>query len=263
MILGLIGCGKMGGSLLKGITTQKVGESLEMVLYSRTRTSAEILASDVDGRVADSLQDLVREADILVLGVKPNQLVDVFAQEISWDNKLIVSLAAGVSIQKLKEMAGQGARVVRVMPNTPSLIGEGASAYCKEKSVTDVDEEWVEKILSCVGLSVRVEESLMDAVTGVSGSGPGYVLTIIEALTDAGVQQGLPRPLALQLVCQTLKGTAMLVEQSGEHPAALRDQVTSPGGTTITGLTALEQGGLRATLQNAVTAATKRSIELG
>ena len=253
----------MGSALLKGITAGLNDQDLEVRLYSRTLESAQQLVEKTKGVVCDSITQLVKDSDIILLGVKPAQIKNVLNSDNDWSGKLVVSLAAGVPLSSLCELAGEGARVIRVMPNTPALIGEGACAYCVASNVTEKDIQTVDQLLSCVGAAVLVPESLMDGVTGLSGSGPGYVLTIIEALTDAGVQQGLPRPLALKLVCQTLKGTAMLVEQTGEHPASLRDQVTSPGGTTIAGLAALEKCGIRPALHSAVATAAQRSIELG
>jgi pyrroline-5-carboxylate reductase len=179
------------------------------------------------------------------------------------DKKIVISIAAGVALAKIEKALKDTSRVVRVMPNTPALVLAGAAALAGGKNATADDLALVQGIFSYVGRAVIVEEKLMDAVTGLSGSGPAYVFLIIDALSDGGVKAGLPRPLALELAAQTVFGSAKMVLETKEHPAKLRDMVTSPGGTTIEGLHALEKGKLRATLMNAVEAATARSRELG
>ena len=177
--------------------------------------------------------------------------------------KLLLSIVAGLSIASLEKAAGENLRIIRVMPNTPALVLSGASAFALGTQATEADAEIAQKIFGVVGVAVRVKEALLDTVTGLSGSGPAYVYTFIEALADGGVLMGLPRELALQLAAKTVAGAAEMVMQSGLHPAVLRDQVTSPGGTTIAGLEALETGGLRAALIAAVRAATERATALG
>ena len=175
---------------------------------------------------------------------------------------LIVSIAAGVSIATLEAGLGPDRRIVRVMPNTPALVGEGASGYCLGTHARESDEATVRKCLDSVGRAYRVPESLLDAVTGLSGSGPAFVYVMIEALSDGGVRVGLPRDVATTLAAQTVLGAAKMVLETGLHTGVLKDQVTSPGGTTIAGLHALERGGVRAALIDAVEAATRRSAEL-
>ncbi len=188
-------------------------------------------------------------------------LTDSFNKERS--SKLFISIAAGIKIDDLKKSLKNDDRVIRVMPNTPAMIGQGASAQSKGKNATESDAEFVSKILNAVGISIEVPEKQLDAVTGLSGSGPAYIYTVIEALADGGVLVGLPKEKALTLAAKTVIGAAEMVMKSDEHPAKLRDQVASPGGTTIAGLAALESGKLRSTLIEAVKAATKRSEELG
>jgi pyrroline-5-carboxylate reductase len=166
-------------------------------------------------------------------------------------------------IARLQEAAGESVRIVRVMPNTPALVGKGAAAYALGATATAADSTLTEKVLGGVGEVVRVKEELLDVVTGLSGSGPAYVYLVIEALSDAGVLMGLPRDLSLKLAAQTVAGSAEMVLQTGKHPAALRDEVTSPGGTTIAGLEALEAGAVRSAFLSAVRAATERARELG
>ena len=177
--------------------------------------------------------------------------------------KLIISIAAGIPIQSIEEQLGKETRIIRAMPNTPALVGAGAAAVAKGAAASGADLELATAIFGSVGLSVTIEESLMDAVTGLSGSGPAYVFMIIDALAEGGVLMGLKRDIAVKLAAQTLLGAAKLCLESGTHPEELRDMVTSPGGTTITGIKALEDGGLRAALISAVEAATIKSRELG
>ena len=263
MKIGLIGCGKMGSALLKGIY-HSIGSEVETLkLYDAYPASAVELASEVGAEISPDIQALVSESDIVLLCVKPNNTSEALEASSNWNDTLLISIAAGVTIDSLERHTQNQARVVRVMPNTPSLIGEGASAYCLGTNATSEDSETAELLLKAVGTVSSVSEPLIDTVTGLSGSGPAYVFTIIEALADAGVKNGLPRQEALNLASQTVKGAAMLVQETNLHPAVLRDQVTSPGGTTIAGLSALEEKGLRSALISAVDAATQRSKELG
>ena len=265
MKIGLIGCGKMGAALLKGVLAANTIENLSVSVFDTYLPLAEKLkqSGGQQVKVAKDVEGVVTASDAILLCVKPGDVPSVLKEAQSWEGKLLLSIAAGVTTSKLEEDTQSQARVIRVMPNTPALIGEGASAYCQGTKATADDMDLAQSLLSSVGIATAVSESLMDAVTGISGSGPAYVYTIIEALSDAGVKQGLPRQVALELACQTLKGAAMMVQETGEHPAALRDQVTSPGGTTIAGLAALEEAGLRASLMAGVEAATTRSKELG
>jgi pyrroline-5-carboxylate reductase len=202
--------------------------------------------------------------DIVVLAVKP-QVLDAVLTEIGSElaKALVVSVVAGVPIRRIIDGCGHQTRVIRTMPNTPAMVHEGMTALAIGPGVKDSDVACVRQIFESVGKVVPVEERLMDAVTGLSGSGPAYVFLAIEAMTDGGVKMGLPRDTAGLLAAQTVLGAARMVLETGQHPARLKDQVASPGGTTIAGLHQLEQGGLRATLIDAIEAATKRSQELG
>jgi pyrroline-5-carboxylate reductase len=262
--IGFIGGGQMATALANGFI--KAG------LVAADRLSA----SDVDegarqrfaaatGVVAtvDSAT-VVKGSDVLILAVKPQQMAGVLADlHGQLDGKLVISIAAGIRLAQLAEGLGGGPRLVRVMPNTPCLVGQGASGFCLGPNATQDDARLVQSMLEAVGIACQVDEKLIDAVTGLSGSGPAFVYVMIEALSDGGVRAGLPRPVASLLAAQTVRGAAEMVLVTKEHPGVLKDRVASPGGTTIAGLQALETAGLRAALMAAVEAATKRSVELG
>jgi pyrroline-5-carboxylate reductase len=199
----------------------------------------------------------------VVLAVKPQKAEAALAEMRSAVSveKLVISIVTGVRLKVLAEKLG-ACRLVRVMPNTPCLVGQSASAFCLGAGATKDDAELMAKLLGSVGLAVQIEESLLDAVTGLSGSGPAYVYLMIEALADGGVRMGLPRETALRLAAQTVKGAAEMVLSTGEHPGVLRDRVASPGGTTIAGLHVLEMHRVRGALISAVEAATRRATEL-
>jgi pyrroline-5-carboxylate reductase len=263
MKLGFIGSGKMASALVQGVTRAGVVPCEAVAVSDAVQSVAQKLASAA-GVAAKSNDELVAFADALVLCVKPNDAVAALRSlRESAGNKLVISIVAGLPIAKLQEAAGPGVRIIRVMPNTPALIQRGASAFSLGATATQDDAAFAAKVLGAVGLAVCVKEELLDVVTGLSGSGPAYAYLVIEALSDAGVLMGLPRDLSLQLVAQTVSGSAEMVLQTGRHPAVLRDEVTSPGGTTIAGLEALEAGGLRSALLSAVRAATTRARELG
>jgi pyrroline-5-carboxylate reductase len=264
MSLGFLGSGKMASALARGVVAGGAFTAGEVVVSDVVGATAEALAKATGGRVARSNAELAAACETIVLCVKPADAVSALREiGAKIDGRLVISIVAGLSTAALEQAAGAGARIIRVMPNTPALVGEGAAAYALGSRATEEDAAVVEKLFSAVGVIVRVKESLLDAVTGLSGSGPAYVFTVIEALADGGVLMGLPRELALQLAAQTVAGAARMVRETGLHPATLRDQVTSPGGTTIAGLEALEKAGFRAALISAVRAATERSRELG
>ena len=209
--------------------------------------------------------EVVRESDVLVLGVKP-QILDQVLRGISHDvsqDKLVISVAAGVPIAAIERRLTPPMRIVRAMPNTPATVGAGATAIALGEHATEADLAVARAIFDSVGITVQLEETQLDAATGLSGSGPAYIFLIIEALSDAGVKVGLSRRAAMQLAAQTVLGSAKLLIESGQHPGLLKDAVTSPGGTAIAGLHTLEAGGLRNVLMNAVEASCRRSRELG
>ncbi len=206
-------------------------------------------------------RELVAGVEMVLVCVKPGDVLGAMAG-LDLSGRLVVSVVAGLTLAELQRLAGPGARVVRVMPNTPALVGKGAAAYAAGENLVPADFENVEKLFRSVGEVVRVKEGLMDVVTGLSGSGPAYGYMVIEALADGGVLMGLPREMALRLAAQTVAGAAEMVLRTGEHPGVLRDRVASPGGTTIAGMEALEKGALRSALIAAVRAASERSKEL-
>jgi pyrroline-5-carboxylate reductase len=264
MTLGFLGCGKMASALALGVVSSGNSSPENIVMSDVHREAAEKLAQSTGARLLTNNAELAKAADTILLCVKPGD-ADGALRGISTElsGKLVISIVAGLSTKTLEAAAGKGVRVVRVMPNTPALVGQGAAAYALGTAATDADAVLTEKLFGSVGIIARVKEELLDVVTGLSGSGPAFVYTVIEALADGAVLMGLPRDLALKLAAQTVAGGAAMVKDTGEHPAVLRDQVTSPGGTTIAGLEALEQEGLRAALIAAVRAATERSRELG
>lgn len=262
--LTLIGGGKMGQALLKGlISAGMVSESDVHVVEPHPATAAWWREHHAACRVGTDLPAALERSETVILAVKPDQVSVVAAQGAGqWGGKLIISVAAGVKLAKLTDWLGTD-RVIRTMPNTPCLVGQGASAFACGTGTTEKDQQRTLAILSATGLAIEVSEKQLDAVTGLSGSGPAYVCVMIEALADGGVLAGLPREIAMRLATQTVLGTAAMVAQTGQHPAALKDAVASPGGTTIAGLRALEQNGFRTALIEAVAAAAARAGELG
>jgi pyrroline-5-carboxylate reductase len=263
--VGIIGGGKMGEVLLNGLVSQGLVEAGAIVVSDAVAGRLTELKKAYGVQVTADNKKAVRHGDIIILAVKPQNMAEVLEDiaGVAGKDKLIVSIAAGIPTGFIEARLGTECRVIRVMPNTPALIGEGAAALASGKKATARDLDAARQIFDAVGITVIVKEDLMDAVTGLSGSGPAYGFVIIEALADAGVRMGLARDIALKLSAQTILGAARLCLESGKHPAELKDMVTSPGGTTIAGLKALEDGRIRATLMAAVEAATLRSKELG
>jgi pyrroline-5-carboxylate reductase len=265
--IGFLGTGKMATALAKGFIHAKLAAPKDIMGSDPFDAARKHFAEETGAKAAATNGEVAKFADVLILATKPDQIAGALADSEEplkvKKSYLVLSIAAGVTIAKLEAALPAGARVVRVMPNTPALIGESASAFATGKNATAADGETAKKLLSAVGVVFQVKESLLDAVTGLSGSGPAYVYQFIEALSDGGVASGLPRDIATRLAAQTVVGAARMVLQTGQHPGALKDQVTSPGGTTIEGLHELEKGKLRATVMNAVRAATEKSKKLG
>lgn len=263
--LGFLGTGNMAEALLKGILRAGVFAAGSIWGSDPRRSRCEVIKERYGIGVTTHNLDVVRKSSLVVLSVKPQVLCGV-CDEISPYLKpraLVISVAAGVPLAVLQAHLPKGTRIIRVMPNTPALVGAGATAIAAGDNVTAEDLQTTERIFKSVGMTVVLDEEQLDAVTGLSGSGPAYVFLMIEALSDAGVKMGLSRYNSLALAAHTVLGSAKLLIETGEHPGHLKDMVTSPGGTAIAGLHTLEAGGLRTTLMNAVEAATKRSRELG
>lgn len=261
---GFLGAGRMATALALGLARAGLAEPGRLIASDPLGAAREAFAKATGGQAVEQGVAAVANSDVLVLAVKPQHMAEALRAvgDAVTDQQLVISVAAGVKLAKIAELLPRG-RLVRVMPNTPCLIGQGASAYCLGRGATADDGKLVQQCLTAVGRAVAVDEKLLDAVTGLSGSGPAYAFVMIEALSDGGVRMGLPRDVATLLAAQTLQGAAAMLLASGEHPGVLKDQVASPGGTTIAGLQALESGGLRAALMAAVEAATRRSVELG
>jgi pyrroline-5-carboxylate reductase len=263
--IGFLGCGNMGEALVKGLVQANVVPATALMVSD---TRADRLA-DLDRRygvrVAKDNVELVRESDVVVLAVKPQIMAPVLREIASSlsGRQLVISIAAGVATATIRKTVGKDIRLIRVMPNTPALVLEGATAIAKSTGLEAGDLETAEEIFGAVGKVVVLDEELMDAVTGLSGSGPAYVAVVIESLADGGVKMGLDRATAMTLATQTVLGAAKLLLETGLHPGSLKDMVSSPGGTSITGIAALEEGGIRTTFITAVERATLRSRELG
>ncbi len=262
--IAIIGGGKMGSILAQGIISRKILSAQDITVADIDQARLEELHSLLKVKVTADNKKAVREADIIVLAVKPQNFPETLKgiRVLAAKSKLFISIAAGVTTDSIEKALTKMPRVLRVMPNVNALAGEGAAAVARGHFTQKNDVQYALAILNAVGLAVEVDEKLMDTVTGLSGSGPAYCFLMIEALTDAGVSLGLARDLAEKLAAQTMLGSARLCLTSNQHPAQLKNMVTSPGGTTAAGLKVLEEGSIRATLMAAVEAAAKRSKEL-
>lgn len=263
--IGFIGSGQMARALARGLVDAKLTKPSKITIHDLSQSATAGFQAEIGGgEVAADNSSVIAAADVVILAVKP-QFVEEVASGIGdslANDVLLVSIAAGIHLETLQQLFGTE-RVIRVMPNTPCLVGKGASGYAAGSGASQADCELVGQLFSAVGIAFQLREPLLDAVTGLSGSGPAYIFTVIEALSDGGVKMGLPREIATQLAVQTVLGSAELVRSSNTHPAVLRERVASPAGTTIAGLQALEDRGVRAAMLAAVQAATERSVELG
>lgn len=266
MKLGVIGCGKMGTALIQGAIRSGAVAAADVIGCDPYEKSRETFARATGAEAVSEISRVAGECEVILLCTKPLDVAAALAaaaEQAAGAPRLVISIAAGVTLTALENAATENFRIIRAMPNTPALVGHGAAGYCLGSRATAADAATAESLLGAVGLAVQVPERLMDAVTGLSGSGPAYVYVIIDALADGGVRAGLPRADALRLAAQTVFGAAAMVLETGEHPAVLKDMVTSPGGTTIAGLAELERLGLRSALIEAVGAAARRATELG
>jgi len=262
--IGFIGTGKMGEALIKGIIHAGLVPSGHIYASDMDHEKLQILEKDLKIKICSGNCDAVVNSDVVIIAVKP-QIVPAVLNEIkkSIKNQLIISIAAGVTIDTFEKNLPAGTKVVRVMPNIAAIVEEAASAISPGSVASKEDTTIVSSIFNAIGKTVQLQENLMDAVTGLSGSGPAYVFMIIEALADGGVHEGLDRKTAKLLAAQTVLGAAKMVLDGASHTGELKDMVTSPGGTTIRGLRVMEEQGVRIAMMNAVIAACERSKELG
>jgi len=262
--VGFLGMGMMASALADGIVKASVVKSTTDIVCSDVLQIANEKANEKGYTVVDSNKEVASKVkDAIILAVKPQKITEPCQDIVSTPgDAVIISIAAGISIPTLETLL-PGRRVIRIMPNTPCLVGQSAAAFALGSLANDNDRQIVKSIFGSVGLVMEVSEIMLDAVTGLSGSGPAYAFQFIEALSDGGVRCGLPRDISTKLAAQTLKGAAEMVLETGEHPGLLKDRVTSPGWTTIAGVEALEKGGFRAATISAVTSATRRSMQLG
>jgi pyrroline-5-carboxylate reductase len=263
--IAVLGAGKMGGILVEAFLRSGLFRPGQVVATVAHEARATALATRLGIRVTTSNRDAAKTADVLLIGVKPLQVADL-VREIAPEltaGKLLISFAASVSTGAIEQAAGPLAiGVVRAMPNTPAKLGAGVTALCRGRHASEAQLELAQTIFATVGRTVVVDEKHMDAVTGLSGSGPAFIYIILEALAEAGVNVGLPRDIATQLAAQTAYGAAKMVLETGSHPALLKDEVTTPAGCTVDGILELEEGGLRVTLIKAVKRSTERARQL-
>ena len=262
-MLGFIGTGAMGGAICRGILQAKALKQNEVGLFDISREKSARLAEELGVRAYSSCEEMVARCEMVLLAVKPNVVAKVLSglrEDLA--GKALISIAAGWTAAKLAALLDPSTRILRVMPNTPALVGEGMTAFSRECTFTDEEKQRAEGFFSSVGRLVWVEEKQIDAVVGVSGSGPAYAYMFIEAMADGGVAAGLPRAQAQELAAQTLLGSARMVLESGLHPGALKDMVCSPGGTTIAAVRSLEKDGMRGAVIDAVLEAAKKAGEL-
>ncbi|WP_028318009.1 pyrroline-5-carboxylate reductase [Desulfobulbus elongatus] len=263
--IGFVGGGQMAEAMVRGILAAGLTAAQQITVAEPVAARCEYLTSQYGVVCTQDPAALCRASEVVVLAVKPQLAAAVLApyRSLVGERHLVLSIMAGITLRTLADAFDVPVRLIRVMPNTPALVLAAAIAFSPNAQATARDREIATALFSAVGTCVEVAEHLLDAVTGLSGSGPGYVFAFIEAMIDAGVLAGLPRPIAEQLTVQTVLGSARLAQESGEHPAVLKGRVTSPGGTTIAGLHMLEKGALRGLIMDAVAAATERSRVLG
>ena len=260
----VLGAGKMGGILLQAFLKQQILSPDQLLATVAHADRAAALSAQWGVEVSTDNLAVARRADVILLGVKPFQVPDLVEQirPALTTEKLLISFAASVRISAIEQAAGMDIPVIRSMPKTPSMLGAGISALCRGRFVAEAQMAFAQRIFETVGRTVIVDEKHMDAVTGLSASGPAFIYIILESLAEAGVKVGLPRDIATLLAAQTTFGAAKMVLETGYHPALLKDAVTTPGGCTIDGILELEEGGLRVTLIKAVMRATQRAKEL-
>lgn len=262
--IAFLGAGAMGEALIRGLIQAQVYNAAEITAFDVDSAKVQSLADSQGIQAAPSAEAAAQKADVLLVAVKPQIFESALAplRDVMQPTQTVISIAAGISTKRLEACFSQPVPCVRVMPNTPCLVGQAASAICLGSHAGEAQKAAAHRIFDAVGLAVDTDEKLIDAVTGLSGSGPAYVYVFIEALSDAGVKMGLARDVATRLAAQTVLGAAQMVVETGQHPGVLKDMVASPGGTTIAALHSLEQNAFRGAVIDAVEAATKKSREL-
>jgi len=268
--VGFIGAGRMCQALSKGFSSAGLVKTEDMICSDISDEMLENMSRTVGIRRTKNNKEVVSESNVIIIAVKPHLVKHVLSEatsclidnKISVDNKLFVSIAAGITIGQIEQWLPNGTHVIRVMPNTPALVQCAASVYSNGSHASNKDEQLVKQLFSCIGYCTTLPERYLDAVTGLSGSGPAYVFMAIESMADGGVKMGLPRDIALQLAAHTIMGAAKMILETGDHPGQLKDAVCSPGGTTIAAVHHLETSGFRAALIGAVETATKKSQDL-
>lgn len=263
--IGMIGAGNMGGAILHGVMDADYVKASQLLVYDVSRVRLEELALELPGvSFCDTAVDLAEQSDVIILAVKPHmirQVIDDIRPLLN--GKAIISIAAGWTVAMLRDaLDGTGATYLRVMPNTPAMVGEGMTAICNDTTFSGSDFDFAQGIFDALGRTIVLPEHLFDGVVAISGSSPAYVYIMIEAMADAGVREGISRKDAYEMAAQAVLGSALMVLQSGDHPASLKDAVCSPGGTTIDAVAALERGGFRAAIMEAMAACAQKSREM-
>lgn len=261
--IGFIGCGNMGNALIQGIILSEIIKAKDIIVIDKDKDKEDIIVSQLKVKKAKNLQELATSADYILLAVKPHDVSSVMEEISALDikNKVIISIAAGVTMESINNYK-KSLRVVRVMPNTPALVGEGMSAICYERMVKKEDREFITRVFESVGMVIEVDESQMNAITALSGSSPACAFMFIEAMADAGVRMGLQRETSVMIAAQAVLGSARMVLETGVHPGQLKDMVCSPAGTTIEAVYTLEKRGFRGTVMKAMGECFERAEEL-
>ena len=262
--VGFIGCGNMGGALIKGFVSSEQVASKDIYVTDKNKEKVELLAHEYGVASCVDAKELAKAVDFIILAVKPD-MIAVVLEEVGADiikNKILISIAAGVTIKSIKKSIGLDCRVVRVMPNTPALVGEGLSAICYGDSIKDEEKHFIKQLFKSVGKVVEIEEKHMNAITALSGSSPAYVFMFIEAMADAAVRMGITRDMAFAVAAQTVLGAAKMVLETGKHPGQLKDMVCSPSGTTIEAVYQLEKRGFRGTIMKAMGECFEKAEEM-
>lgn len=263
--VGFIGIGNMGSAILRGVVSTGYVEAENVFIYDvNAQKTTELVAENPEITVAESIIDLCRYSDVIVLAVKPYQLQNVLDEASeSLEGRLLISIAAGWTTDMLdRSLIGSGATWIRVMPNVPALVGEGMTAICSENNITPDDFDFVKGLFDAIGRTAVLPEKLFDGAIAISGSSPAYVFMMIEAMADAGVREGIPRTTAYEMAAQSVLGAALMVLTTGTHPGELKDSVCSPGGTTIDAVAALEQEGFRSAIMQAMKICADKSRKM-